>query len=139
MRLQAVRIKTSDFPDDQKELADNLGGTLNPFIDRLVLGFNKNFTVDENLPFEFKTIDITVNSTGIPTVSGAVQPVKITTDLTNLKGFICINATDLSGGNNYPSHTPFVVFSLVEKTITLQKITGLTADKLYRLVLLGIS
>ena len=141
MKLQSARIKSNDFPEEQKELADNLGGVLNPFIDKLVIGFNKNFTVEDNLPFEFKTLDITVTSAGLPSLNGGVsaQTLTIPTTLTNLKGYICVNVTDLSGGNNYPTHTPFVVFTLVNKTVTINKITGLTGSKPYRLVLLGVS
>lgn len=204
MKLQSVRIKTNDFPKEQSELIDALGGLLNPFIDKLVIGFNKNFTVDDNLPFEFKTIDVTVDVFGNPTlipstgtasqagtttVTGigtsfspsmigatlryangvsagtitsvasptslvvsisqtvtaqaysvlTLQPYTILTNLTNLKGFVCINATDLSGGQNYPTSTPFVVFSLSSKTVTINKITGLTANRTYKLVLLAIS
>lgn len=204
MKLQSIRIKTNDFPKEQREFVDALGGLLNPFVDKLVIGFNKNFTVDDNLPFEFKTIDVTVdifgNVTLIPTIGTASQsgntvtgvgtafsasmigltlryangvsagtitavanptsltvttsqtisppqaysvitnqPTTILTDLTNLKGYICINATDLSGGQNYPTSTPFVAFSLNAKTVTINRITGLAANRPYRLVLLGIS
>jgi len=204
MKLQSVRIKTNDFPKDQKEMADALGGLLNPFIDKLVIGFNKNFTVDDNLPFEFKTIDVTVDIFGNPTfvpsagtasqsgvtvtgigtsfsssmigstlryasglsagtitavasvtsltvtISQAVtppqsyaiitsQPYTVLTGLTNMKGYVCINATDLTGGQNFPSSTPFVVFTRSGPTVTINKITGLTANKSYRLVLLAIS
>lgn len=202
MKLQSVRIKTNDFPKDQREFVDALGGILNPFIDKLVIGFNKNFTVDDNLPFEFKTIDVTVDIFGTPTlipstgtasqlastvtgigtsfsvsmvgatlryangVSAGVitavasptsltvstsqtvtaqaysvltnQPYTILTNLTNIKGYICINATDL-GGSTSVSCTPFVIFTVSAKTVTVSKIIGLTANRNYRLVLLGIS
>ena len=115
MKLQSVRIKTNDFPKDQREFVDALGGILNPFIDKLVIGFNKNFTVDDNLPFEFKTIDVVVDGTGKPSVfltptTLAAQTLTVQTNLKNFKGFICINATDLSGTTT-PSHTPFVSFT----------------------------
>lgn len=138
MKLQSVRIKTNDFPKDQREFVDALGGILNPFIDKLVIGFNKNFTVDDNLPFEFKTIDVTVNASGVPLVSGVVQPFTTLTGLTNIKGYICINATDLAGSTSV-SCTPFVIFTVSGKTVTISKIIGLTASRKYRLVLLGIS
>ncbi len=134
MKLQSARIKTNDFPQDQKEFADTLGGVLNPFIDKLVIGFNKNFTVDDNLPFEFKTLEVTVDASGIP-----VNSFLLLTGLTNFKGYICLNATDLSGSNSYPSTAPFLVFTANGQTITIRKITGLQPNVPYRLVLLGIS
>jgi hypothetical protein len=66
MKLQSVRIKSNDFPEDQQEFAEALGGILNPFVDKLVIGFNKNFTVDDNLPFEFKTLDTQIDANGVP-------------------------------------------------------------------------
>jgi len=146
MKLQSVRIKTNDFPKEQKQLADMLGGILNPFIDKLVIGFNKNFTVDDNLPFEFKSIDLIVDLNGYPSVFASTGVVKnqtltLQTELTDFKGFICLNVTDLSntGIPSYPTTTPFVIFSVTGKNITINKIIGLTALKSYRLMLLGIS
>lgn len=140
MKLQSVRIKASDFPENQKEFVTDLGGILNPFIDKLVIGFNKNFTVDDNLPFEFKTIDIRVDAVGDP-INAALgkQTLTIPTSLKNLKGYICLNVTDLSGSNTFPTHTPFVIFTALAGVVTIRKITGLAASRQYRLVLLGIS
>jgi hypothetical protein len=152
VKLQAARIKASDFPPKEREVAELIGGVLNPFIEKVVIGFNKNLTVDDNLPFEFKTIDVRVttsapaggaNQPGVLPIAanGSVIPQTYTipTNLNSLKGFICINVTDLSGGNNIPTHTPFVVFSVSGKKVTIQRITGLTPNILYRLVLLAIS
>ena len=133
MKLQSTRIKTNDFPEDQKELADTLGGILNPFIDKLVIGFNKNFTVEDNLPFEFKNLDIEVSATGIPINNNI-----LTTRLINFKGFLCVNVLNI---NNLP--LPSTAVSLFTETtgnkITINKITGLPSGGIYRLVLLGIS
>ena len=133
MKLQSVRIKTNDFPEEQKELADTLGGILNPFIDKLVIGFNKNFTVDDNLPFEFKNLDIEVDASGIPINNNILS-----TRLTNLKGYLCVNVQNI---NNLP--LPSTAVSLftttVANTVTINKITGLPSGGVYRLILLGIS
>lgn len=134
MKLQSVRLKTNDFPKEQKEFIDTLGGILNPFIDKLVIGFNKNFTVDDNLPFEFKTIDIQVNSSGIPTTGNIFN-----TNLKNFKGFLCINVLATSSTSVLPSSAPFVMTETSGSQIKVVKITGLTANTPYRLVLLGIS
>ena len=140
MKLQAARIKASDFPPKERAIAELLGGVINPFIEKVVIGFNKNLTVDDNLPFEFKTLDLRVDSNGIPINAALViQALTIQTTLKNLKGFLCLNATDLAGTNAFPTHTPFVVFEAQGQKVTIKKITGLTASKLYRLVLLGIS
>jgi hypothetical protein len=133
MKLQSVRIKTNDFPDDQKQLADTLGGILNPFIDKLVIGFNKNFTVDDNLPFEFKTVDIEVDSFGIPLANGIIN-----TGLRNFKGYICINVLDINN-LGLPDYAPFLFTEVSGNAVSINKITGLNTGGSYRLVLMGIS
>jgi hypothetical protein len=133
MKLQSVRIKTNDFPEDQKQLADTLGGILNPFIDKLVQGFNKNFTVDDNLPFEFKTLDLEVDVNGFP-----IKNQLINTRLINLKGYICINVLSIEG-STLPSSGVSLFTQTNGNLVTINKITGLPHGAPYRLVLLGIS
>jgi hypothetical protein len=134
MKLQSVRIKTNDFPPEQKQLADTLGGILNPFIDKLVIGFNKNFTVDENLPFEFKTIDMQVNSSGIPLKNQVVS-----NSLENFKGYICVNVYNNDNSTSYVTSAPFLSTEISAEGIIIKHITGLVASTNYTLILLGIS
>ena len=134
MKLQSVRIKTNDFPEEQKELADTLGGILNPFIDKLVIGFNKNFTVDDNLPFEFKTVDIEVDGSGSPTKNGT-----LVTALKNFKGYICVNVIDINNSGIYPTATPFLSIEVTGFSVAIRNIAGLPSGTTYRLILLGIS
>ena len=133
MKLQSIRIKTNDFPEEQKELADALGGLLNPFIDKLVQGFNKNFTVEDNLPFEFKTLDIQVDVNGIP-----LNNQLINTGLRNFKGYLCINVLNINN-LTMPSTAVSLFTQTVGNIVTINKITGLPSDGVYRLILLGIS
>lgn len=134
MKLQSVRIKSADFPEEQKELADSLGGLLNPFIDKLVIGFNKNFTVDDNLPFEFKTLDTRVDGAGTPLINTALL-----TNLRNLKGYICINVINLDGSASYPTATPFLSIEVIGNLANIRHIGGLPPGVNYRLTLLAIS
>lgn len=133
MKLQSVRLKTNDFPAEEKEFVDKLGGILNPFIDKLVIGFNKNFTVDDNLPFEFKTIDIQVDASGIPLSNS-----KVNTALSGFKGYLCVNVLNI---NNlaYPTTAVALFTETNSNVVTIKKITGLPSTGVYRLVLLGIS
>ena len=118
MKLQSVRLKTNDFPKEQKEFIDTLGGILNPFIDKLVIGFNKNFTVEDNLPFEFKTLDITVDSSGVPISSNIIS-----TNLKNFKGFLCINVLSTTTTSVLPSSAPFIITETSGSQVKLVKIT----------------
>lgn len=133
MKIEPTKIRPSDFTEDQKEMANTLGGLLNPFFDKIVMAFNKNFTVEDNLPFEFKTIDIEVNSSGIPVGSSL-----LTTNLNNLKGYLCINVQNI---NNLPlpNSAVFLITQTSGFNVTINKINGLPSGGVYRLVLLGIS
>jgi hypothetical protein len=163
MKLPPVKIKSNDFPADQKKMADSLGGILNPFIDELVRGFNKNLSVEENLPFEFVTLDTRVDESGTPLINNRVR-----TSLKNFKGYICVNlielknsdlgvgefltdelgailvteaeenlGTDTSGV--FPSATPFLTVQVTGNDCLIRNIAGLRPRVNYRLILLGIS
>lgn len=163
MKLSSVRIKSNDFPRDQKEIADTLGGILNPLIDKLILAFNKNLTVDDNLPFEFKVLDTRVDESGIPQINTAIS-----TTLKNLKGYICINIIQQDTGNSglseflgtenddtliteagdniglnnsglYPLAAPFLTTETIGSMSYIRHIAGLKAGVNYRLILLAIS
>jgi hypothetical protein len=134
MKISPVKIKANDFPKEHIGIATALGGLLNPFFDKVVMGFNKNLTVEENLPFELKTITIKVNSSGSPYSNNILQ-----TGLTDFKGFICISLTDVNNTGSYPSSTPFIIYDISGSTITIRKVVGIPAEVTYNLVLLGIS
>jgi hypothetical protein len=134
MKLKSTRIKTNDFPDDQKELAEALGGALNPFIDDLLILLNKNISVEDNLPFEYITLDTAVDGSGVPTINGTIK-----TSLRNFKGFVCINAINLDGTGGNPTATPFLVTEATNGTINIRNITNLPAGVKFRLTLFGLS
>ena len=134
MKISPVKINANDLPKDYGELATSLGAILNPFFDKVVMGFNKNLTIEDNLPFELKTVTIKVNSSGSPYSNNTLQ-----TRLTNFKGFICISLTDVNNTGSYPSSTPFVIYDISGSTITIRKVVGIPAEVTYNLVLLGIS
>jgi hypothetical protein len=135
MKLQSVKIKTSDFPDDKKEFVETLGGLLNPFIEKLVIGFNKNFTVAENLPFEFVNLQVSVNSSGTPT------PNTVTTNLKGFKGYVCVNASNIDAlsPNSKITSAPFLTTEVVGNSVTIRNIVGLPTGVKFNLILLGIS
>jgi hypothetical protein len=135
MKLQPVKIKTSDFPEDKKEFIETLGGLLNPFIEKLVIGFNKNFTVTDNLPFEFINLQVSVDSSGNPT------PNTITTNLKGFKGYICVNASNIDATlpNSKITSAPFLTTEVIGNLVTIRNIIGLPTGVKFNLILLGIS
>lgn len=134
MKIDPVSIRSSDFPKDQKEIATNFGDVLNPFMKQVSTAFSKNITVDENLPFEFRTLKVKVDSSGIPTT-----PLTTSTDLNNFKGYICVNASNDDNTATYVVSAPFLTTQVNGNTVTIKHVTGLTANTNYTLVLMGIS
>ena len=163
MKLSATKIKSNDFPKDQKEIAGTLGEILNPLMDSLVFAFNKNLTVDDNLPFEFKVLDTRVDESGIPQINKTLS-----TNLKSLKGYICINIIQQDTANSglseflgtedddtiitefgdnialtssglYPIAAPFLTTETIGNMSYIRHIAGLKANVNYRLILLAIS
>jgi Sec7-like guanine-nucleotide exchange factor len=134
MRVDFVSIRSTDFPKNQKELATAFGDVLNPFMSQVSIALAKNLTVDENLPFEFKSIQVKVNSSGIPVGNSTVN-----TDLKNFKGYVCINASNDDVSGSYVTAAPFLTTQVDSGIVTIKHITGLVADTTYTLVLMGIS
>lgn len=134
MRVDPVSIRSTDFPKDQKELAVAFGDVLNPFMSQVSIAFTKNLTVEENLPFEFKSIQVKVDSSGIPVGNSTIS-----TDLKNFKGYVCINASNDDVSNTYVVSAPFLTTQVESGTVTIKHITGLAANTTYTLVLMGIS
>lgn len=163
MKLPPVKIKSNDFPAEQRKIADAMGGILNPFIDELVRGFNKNLTVEDNLPFEFVTLDVTVDEAGNPITNNRIR-----TSLKNLKGYMCVNlivlrnsevgvgefladelgfilvteADENIGVDNagiFPTATPFLTVQVTGNDCLVRNIAGLRPRVEYRLILLGVS
>lgn len=134
MRVDPVSIRSADFPKDQKELATAFGDILNPFMLQVSLALTKNLTISENLPFELKSVQIRVDSSGIPIGNSSIS-----TDLKNFKGYICINASNDDNSGSYVTSAPFLTTQVESGIVSVKHVTGLAADTLYTLVLLGIS
>lgn len=134
MKLKSSRIKANDFLPEDKQLIENLGRTLNPLIDKIELGFNKNLTVEDNLPFEFKNLDIEVDLSGVPIGNSSIR-----TNLVNLKGYVCVNVLDINNTGILPSSAVSLFVETAGNTVNIRKITGLPTGAVYRLVLMGIS
>ena len=163
MKITSNKIKSNDFHPDNKKLIETLGGVLNPLIDKIVTGFNKNLTVEDNLPFEFRTLDTRVDEQGIPQINQIIN-----TALVGFKGYICLNVilkdasrSDLTlslstQDNNtiitqdgeiigdspykmFPTACPFITVETSGFSVYIRHIAGLQPNVDYRLILLGIS
>lgn len=125
-----TQIKSEDYDSDYSDLIDQLAETLNPFMQEVYE------LSDERIDFEnrvevLKTIDITVDSSGTPTLNN-----KINCEKTNVRGFQVIRAYNLTTLTNYATSQPFISFTQqAGTTVRIDHISGLVANNKYQLTL----
>lgn len=130
---QVRRIITEEFAQADQDMISKLAYIMNNFMEQVVDVVNGNLDM-QNLNQQIKTIDITVNSAGVPTTSD-----KISYDLkTRVQGIVCIKAENLTNVNSYPTSSPFISYSENGNLLTVKSISGLQALNKYRLTLLII-
>lgn len=133
MKLNTIkRIIKEDFSQKDQELVGKLAIPLNQFIEQMITGLNKNITIDDNIPFEIRDLNITVD-TGLPITTAAFKTI-----LAKPKGIIVINVTNLEDDTPLTS-APFVQFSFKQPIVTINKIYGLPDNIKFNLSLLLIS
>lgn len=126
------RIVKEDFNKDDQELVDKLAFALNPFLEQVVSAFNKNIDFD-NLNQEVINLETEVDSSGTPKLNFEIK----TTLKTRIKGLICVSAQNLTD-LTYPTGAPFISYTTNNNLITIRNITGLPANKRFRLSIILI-
>ena len=123
------KITSESLASELQSAVDLVGVSLNPYMEQVYLAIMGNLGVGTNLNMEFKTIEVTVNASGIPTTTVAFK--------SNLKskivGSVVINvylATPLS--------QPFCSLSENNGLIQITHVTGLSPNTKYQLILLTI-
>lgn len=118
----ARRIIREDFDAKDQPLIDKLASTINQFMEQVANGFNKNLTIEDNLPFETKTFTVTVDSNGLPDAN-----VVFKTSL-RFRGMMVINAANVQDGDLLVG-APFVQWSINGGLITIVRVLGLPVGK----------
>jgi hypothetical protein len=126
------RIVKEDFKAEDRELIEKLSFVLNPILEQLNNAFNKNIDFD-NLNRELITFEVTLDAQGIPT-----STLEIKSGLKGkCRGLNVMSVTNLTD-NTLPTGAPFITFGLNGNNIQIQHITGLVANKKYRIVMESI-
>lgn len=135
MKLNIVkRIQTEDFPKEDQSLVEKIAYPINIFIEQVLEAFNRNLTIEDNLPFDIKTIPITAN-TNTPTSSAAFKTI-----LNNVRGIIAVNALNAENDTNLTATVGVeYVFSKTQGIVTIEKIYGLPNDIKFNVTFLLIS
>jgi hypothetical protein len=127
------RLIIEDFDKDDQNLVSKIAFSLNPLMEQLTTAFNKGIDFD-NLNQQYSSFTVAVDSLGNTQV-----PVQIKYDLkTKLKGIQVISAENLTD-TTYPTGSPFISYQINANLITIMNITGLPANRTFRLsiVLIG--
>ncbi len=127
----ARRITKEDFAPEDQALIERLGSTLNQFIEQVVQSYNKNFTIEDNLPFELKTFNLSVDATGKPKSSITF------TGLKKIRGCLVVRAENIQNTTSLTG-APFCQFVSANGTFSVSKVTGLPADTSFSVTLLLI-
>lgn len=134
MKLNNIkRIRTEDFPQEYRLLINKLSFALNPSLEQLSTIFNKSIDFD-NLNREALTVTVELDVNGEPKTLSQIKTVL----KTRIKGFNVIRAENLENDNTYPTSAPFVTFVQSGELVTINHITGIPANKRYRLTLESI-
>jgi hypothetical protein len=128
------RIITEDFSSEDQAMIQKLAFSINPFFEEITNAFNKNINFD-NLNQQYSFIELEVDSGGVPKVQSEIRyELK-----TKIKGCQVINAENLTDLTNLTG-SPFITYEPTSNnTVKIKHVTGLPADKKFRLsvILIG--
>ena len=127
------RIVKEEFKSEDRETIEKLAFILNSFMTQVIDTVNGKIDF-RNLNQEVKTINVVVNSNGVPTTTTKIKH----NLLTKIQGIICIDARNLTNTTLYPTNAPFLSFTPGEGVATIKNITGLQANNKYSLTLILI-
>jgi hypothetical protein len=131
-KLSTKKLNISDYSKNNQTDIANLARSLNPFMDDMERILRKGLSVEDNLPFQYITINVEVDSS-----SNVKTPLKITTSLTTtIKGCIVISA---SASNSYPTAAPFIAFTAINGILEIKKVIGIPANTKFELIILVVS
>lgn len=129
-RLQDIkRINRSDYPDEYKDLIDQLSNTLNTFMEDVLTNMSNGIDY-QNLKREMKDIDIiVVNSTTGELKSNLSFKNNL---IDRLKGIVVIKVDNLSD-TTQPLSLPLINFSESNGQVNILSVIGLPVNKKFRL------
>ena len=123
------RIITADFEDEDQEMIEQLGRSVNDAFNQVYFTLNGRVDLANNIFCTVRTVDVTVDSSGIP-VS------RTTVSLNNTQpviGCIVLQAINQTNTAIYPTGAPFVSFTQLDQALLINHITGLQPNMRYTL------
>ncbi len=130
MTLPSLRkLFKADFKPEFQELIETMLPTVNNGVEVLYEALNGKLSIRDNLAGVVRDVDLSVNSSGIPT--------SLTTFTLNssnrIDGITVIKTENLTNSSVYLTSAPFITYSQIDNRITINHITGLVASNNYRI------
>lgn len=126
------RLIKEDFDKDNQDLIEKLAFVINPLVEQIVSAFNNNIDFD-NLNQQYKSITVTVDTNGIPSVTTEIKY----TLSSQLKGIICVSAQN-NTDTTAVTGAPFISYSISGSVIKVLSVSGLPPNKRFTLNLILI-
>jgi hypothetical protein len=118
-----TQIRADDFQDDDKQMADQLGNILNPFMQQVVELSDGRIDF-ENRVENFRQVEFTVDAAGVPTLNDTLS-----TGKASVRGFQVVAAYGSDNALIGATSQPFINFSpLASGSVKVLSITGLPAN-----------
>lgn len=131
------RIYSDDYDPEYKGLIDSFGITYNASIEALYDALNKRLTFSENFASTLATVNITVNSNGVP-IRQTTLKLDDSQINASINGVVVLSAIGSRDQSLLPTGGVYVSATKSEGTLIIQNVKGLQADKAYNLTLLII-
>jgi hypothetical protein len=130
MKLPGLRrIFETDFSADDKELIKGLSIPINNGMEVLYDALNGKITLTDNIACTLKQVDVQVDSSGL--VKGTASFALNNTN--QVVGTQVIEAISLSSPAVFPTGGIFITGAQTERGYTIQHVTGLPANSIFRL------
>jgi len=123
------RIVTNDYPKEERKFVEQIAGPINDSFNELYFALNGRLSLVDNLNCTVRTIDIIVDSNGLPTDLTTIT----TNKTTSVFGCNVVSAVNQSNTALYPTGAPFISYSAISGGILVNHVTGLQANNRYTL------
>jgi hypothetical protein len=130
------RILSTDFQDEYKGLVNKLAVSINDGLESVYNALNKRLTLKDNIQCTVKSVQISVNSNGIPSTTTTFQ---VDVPNTKVEGCMVISAINQTNPGTYPTAGVFVSFTQLENNIRIDHVTGLQANASYSLKIVAFN
>jgi bacillopeptidase F (M6 metalloprotease family) len=121
------RIITSDYKAEDREMIEQLAGSVNDAFNDVYFILNGRVELTNNLYCTVRLVDVTVDANGIPTS-------RTTITLNNTQpviGCAVLSAANQTNSAVYPTGAPFISFTQIDQALLINHITGLQANNRY--------